>query len=69
MHQIFINSKQYTVNGKFVSGEEIRKLGSIPAHHKLHFQLGKSERTVEITDEDSVDLTKPGAEYFISKPK
>lgn len=69
MHQIFINSKQFTIKGNFISGEEIKKIGNIPSHHRVHFQLGKSERTVEISDADSVDLTKPGAEYFISKPK
>lgn len=69
MNQIFINNKQFTVQEDYISGEEIKKIGKIPSSHKIHFQLGKSERTVEISDKDSVDLSKPGAEYFISKPK
>jgi hypothetical protein len=68
MHQIFINNKSFSVKEDYISGEEIRKLGTIPSDHKVFFQLGKSDKIIELNDHDSVDLTNPSAEYFLSKP-
>jgi len=68
MHEIIINSKSFKVNTDYISGAEIKKLGSIPASHKIFFHPRGIVKGIEIGDGDSVDLTRPGAEQFISKP-
>lgn len=68
-HEITINSKPYKVNADFISGSDVKKMGGIPAHHKLFFHPRGIPNGIEIGDGDSVDLTRPGAEQFISKGK
>jgi hypothetical protein len=68
MYDILINSKPFKVTTDYISGAEIKKLGAIPASHKLYFHPRGIAKGIEIGDGDSVDLTRPGAEQFISKP-
>jgi hypothetical protein len=69
MYEIFINKLPYSFNLGFITGFELRKIGHIPASHLLKFLLSKSKDFIEINDNDSVDLTRAGAEYFTSEKK
>lgn len=67
MQKILINLDPYKVNANFISGSEIKKIGGIPAYQKVYFHPSGSMKGIEIADNDSVDLTRPGAENFVSK--
>lgn len=69
MQDILINSRPFKVNSDFISGADIKKMGGIPVHHKIYFHPRGIARGIEIGDQDSVDLTRPGAEEFRSKGK
>jgi hypothetical protein len=69
MYDIFINKVLYSVKSGFITGTEIKKLGSIPLGHLLKFQLSKAMDFIEINDNDHIDLTRAGAECFLSEKR
>jgi len=66
--QLTINSKHYEWNREYITGAQIRKLGSI-LHDDEIFLVIKGWPDEPIPDEKEVNLARPGLEYFYSKEK
>jgi hypothetical protein len=69
MYKILINDILYSVKSGCITGEEIRKLGNIPENHELKFRIPGRMELIEVNNEDHIDLTRPGIEYFIAIEK
>jgi hypothetical protein len=67
MHEIIINNKSYSPIGSFITGAQIKKLANIALSDIVVFQIAGSILGVEVNDNDLVDLSRPGAEHFISR--
>jgi hypothetical protein len=68
-YDIIINNISHSVELGFIIGSEIRKIGNIPSDHIIKFQILGRTDLIEIGDNDNVDLTRPGAEYFFSEKR
>jgi hypothetical protein len=67
-YEIFINNISHLIELGSITGSEIRRIGNIPPDHIIKFQiLERTDLLIEIGDDDSVDLTRPGAEHFFSE--
>jgi Multiubiquitin len=61
---LIINDQPYTWPQKYITGEEIRRLGNIKDDTTLYYKVqGKDE---EIHDHETVDLGRIGIEHFYS---
>ncbi|MFL5731452.1 MAG: multiubiquitin domain-containing protein [Cytophagaceae bacterium] len=67
VYWFFINRIPCSVTLGSVTGEEIRRLGFVPADHILKFQIPGTINFIDIGDKDLIDLTREGAEHFISE--
>lgn len=63
-----INGTLYTWYKQYIRGIQIRQLGNIPAEDEIYLDLPEGWKDDFITDDEVVDLARPGVEKFISKP-
>lgn len=66
-YQILINSKQFEWIDQFITGQQVRKLGSVPEDEDLFLKINGQKEDELIMNETRVDLEKPGVEHFYSK--
>ena len=66
----------FTINGvpfvwykQYIRGVQIRELGGISPNDELYLDIPDGWNDDFIEDDEIVDLARPGAEHFISKPK
>ena len=64
-----INDTPYTWYKQYIRGIQIRQLGNIPAEDEIYLDLPEGWKDDFITDDEIVDLARPGVEKFISKPR
>lgn len=67
--KFFINGVEFTWYKQFIRGIQIRELGTIPADQDIFLDLKEGWQDDHITDDEVVDLARPGKEHFVSKPK
>jgi hypothetical protein len=66
MYEIVINGHSFSVDQDFISGTEIKNIGMISENHMINFHVKGLKDPIQINDNDMIDLTRPGAEYFTS---
>jgi len=64
-----INGKEYEWHQEYITGAEIRKLGSIPAEDEVFLAIKKPWEDEPIPDDKQVNLARPEIEHFYSKDK
>jgi hypothetical protein len=64
-----INGKKYEWQQEYITGAEIRKLGSIPAEDEIFLAIKKPWEDEPIPDDKQVNLARPEIEHFYSKDK
>lgn len=64
-----INGKSYVWYRQHISGAEIREVGEVSAEDDLFLDIKEGWEDDFITDDEIVDLARPGKEKFFSKPK
>lgn len=64
-----INGKKYEWKQEYITGAEIRKLGSIPAEDEIFLAIKKPWEDEPIPDDKQVNLARPEIEHFYSKDK
>jgi Multiubiquitin len=62
-----INGKEHGWHEQYITGLEIRKLGSIPADDEIFLKIKEPWKDEPILDQTKVDLARPGIEHFYSK--
>jgi len=67
--ELIIDGKDYTWSKQFISSAEIRELGLISAEFDLYLSIEGPWEDELIKNDGSVDLARPGIEYFYSKRK
>lgn len=65
--EFFINSQPFTSYKQYITGAELRQLGSIPSNEALYLDLQGKWQDDFITNDEIVDLARDGVEKFISK--
>jgi len=63
-----INGVQFISYEQYIKGSTIRQLGKIPATDDIFLKIELPFKDELITDDEEVDLARPGKEHFISKP-
>ena len=66
---LIINGKHYEWHQQYITGAEVRNLGSIPQEDEIFLAIKKPWEDELILDDLSVDLARPGIEHFFSKMK
>jgi hypothetical protein len=66
MFKIEINNLPYSVELGFITGGELRKIGNIPTNHVLQFAIPEHWNLVVVSNNDYIDLSRPGTEHFLS---
>jgi len=66
--QFFIDGNPFTWYKQHIRGIQIRELGNIPSDVDIYLDIKKGWEDDLITDEEEVDLARPGKEKFITKP-
>lgn len=64
-----INGKMFKFLEQYITGSEIKKMGSISSEDELYLAIKKPWEDELITNETTVDLARPGIEHFFSKIK
>lgn len=67
--QLTINGKHYDWHQQYISGAEIRKLGSIPIEDEVFLAIKRPWEDEPILDDSNVNLARPEIENFYSKDK
>ncbi|SRR5258706_99132 len=67
--KLTINGKNYDWHQEYITGAEIRKLGSIPAEDEIFLAIKKPWEDESIPDDKQVNLARPEIEHFYSKDK
>lgn len=67
--QLTINDKKYEWHQEYITGAEIRKLGSIPVDDEIFLAIKKPWEDELITNDNRVNLARPEIEHFYSKDK
>ncbi|PWK68269.1 multiubiquitin [Mucilaginibacter oryzae] len=62
-----INKKEYTWYKQYIRGTQIRELGNIPPDDEIYLAIERPFEDELITDDERVDLARPGKEHFFSK--
>jgi hypothetical protein len=62
-----INDKRYEWHQQYITGAEIRNLGSIPTSDEIFLAIKKPWKDELIKDDARVDLARPEIEHFYSK--
>lgn len=76
MEYFFVKKKlHFSIDGKpfvwykqYIRGIQIRELGNIPTEVDIFLDIKKDWEDDMITDDEVVDLARPGKEKFITKP-
>lgn len=63
-----IDGKPFTWYKQYIRGVQIRELGQIPSNVDIYLDIKEGWEDDLITDEEVVDLARPGKEKFITKP-
>jgi len=63
-----INDVPFISYEQYIKGSEIRGLGKIPAADDIFLKIEPPFKDELITDDEEVDLARPGKEHFVSKP-
>lgn len=61
-----VNGKKHEWPVQYITGAEIRKLGSISKEDEIYLKIKSPWKDEHITDDTSVDLARPGLEEFFS---
>lgn len=64
-----INDKPFNWYKQYIRGIQIRELGNISANDEIFLEIKKGWKDEPITDDEEVDLARPGTEHFFSKPR
>ena len=64
-----INGKEYKWHQEYITGSEIRKLGSIPEEDEIFLAIKKPWEDEQIPNGKQVNLARPEIEQFYSKDK
>ena len=64
-----INDKRYEWHQEFITGSEIRRLGSIPAEDEIFLAISKPWKDELIPNGKEINLARPEVEHFYSKDK
>lgn len=64
-----IDDKHHEWHEQYITGKQIRELGSIPADCDLFMAVPKPWDAERITNEEKVDLARPGIEHFYHRKK
>jgi len=64
-----INKQPFTWYKQFIRGIQIRELGNIDPNDELYLDIKEGYEDDFITDDEIVDLARPGKEHFFSKEK
>jgi len=64
-----INKKEYTWYKQYIRGAQIRELGNISPDDDIYLAIERPFEDELITDDERVDLARPGKEHFISIEK
>ena len=67
--QLTINGEKYGWQQEYITGADIRKLGSIPAEDEIFLAIKKPWEDEPIPDDKQVNLARPEIEHFYSKDK
>jgi Multiubiquitin len=67
--ELTINGKKYSWNQQYITGAEIRKLGSIPHDDEIFLAVKKPWEDESIPNDKQVNLARPEIEHFYSKAK
>jgi hypothetical protein len=65
----FINETEYTWYKQYIRGAQIREIGKVPADDDIYLAIERPFEDELITDDERVDLARPGKEHFFSKEK
>lgn len=76
MEYFFVKKKlQFSIDGKpfvwykqFIRGIQIRELGNLPPEVEIFLDIKEGWEDDLITDDEVIDLARPGKEKFITKP-
>jgi len=63
---LIINEKNYKWEHQFITGAQVKQLGSIPQSDKLFLAIKRPWEDELISDDIEVDLARPGIEKFFS---
>lgn len=77
IEKFFVKTKlKFTINGKpfvsyqqYITGRKLRELGNIPEQDDIYLDIVAPFKDDLITDDEEVDLARPGKENFFSKPR
>ena len=64
-----INNQPFTWYKQYIRGIQIRELGNIPTEDDIFLDIPGDWQDDQITDDEVVDLARPGREKFFSKKK
>jgi hypothetical protein len=64
---LIIDGKHYEWHQQYISGAEIKGLGHIPDGSKIYLAIKEPGECELISNEDKVDLARPGVEHFFSR--
>ena len=64
-----INGKQFEWHQQYITGAEVRSLGSIASEDEIFLKIKEPWKDELITNETKVDLARPGLEQFFSVEK
>jgi hypothetical protein len=64
-----INKTPFTWYKQYIRGVQIRELGKIDQDDEIYLKIDPPFEDELITDEEKVDLARPGKEHFVSKEK
>ena len=76
VEHFFVKVKlKFTINGvpfisyeQYIKGSAIRQLGKIPPSDDIFLKIEPPFKNELVTDDEEVDLARPGNEHFVSKP-
>ena len=67
--QLTINGTKFEWHRQYITGDEIKKLGGIPAEDEIFLAIKKPWEDESIPNDKQVNLARPEIEHFYSKDK
>lgn len=65
-HTVEINAQNYEVTGDYITLEQIRQLGNIPADHKVYHEIPQPKDDPEVLAGQQIKLHKLEKFYSVS---
>lgn len=65
-HTVEINAKDYPFEGDHITLADIRRLGNIPANHKVYHEIPEPKDDPEVTEKDRIKLGKLEKFYSVA---